>query len=377
MSPGASKRKTGLISKLLWLINIFCAFSLLAAYLASYVNPEITTFFAFLGLAYPIFFLLNLAFFLFWLIRGRSFLFLSMIVILIGYNPLISHVQLFPGRETPQDTAVFKVLSYNVQNMANSNAGIEKSGIRREIVSFIDSQFADITCIQEFSARGRGFTEVFEEMKELTHYPFCYYENYYPNKTYRIDALVILSRFPILHSGILSIPGDIHTLGIYTDLLNGTDTFRLYNLHLESIRFRNEDYQFVEDVTKGQAEKKDLEEGSKSILRKLHNAYLIRSKQTGVVEASLAECPYPVIICGDFNDTPLSYAYHKISSGLEDAFINSGHGFGNTFTGKLPPLRIDFILYSPDFQSYDFRIPGIRLSDHFPVTVFIEKRLSD
>ena len=166
----------------------------------------------------------------------------------------------------------------------------------------------------------------------------------------------------------------LHTFGIYTDLIKGTDTFRLYNLHLESIRFRNEDYQFVEDVTTGQAEKKALGEVSKSILRKLHYAYLIRAKQTSVVEASLAECPYPVIICGDFNDTPLSYAYHKISSGLEDAFIKSGHGFGNTFAGKLPPVRIDFILYSTDFQSYDFRIPGIHLSDHFPITVFIEKK---
>ena len=374
MSPGASKRKIGLISRLLWLLNILCSFSLLAAYLASYVNPEITTFFAFLGLAYPIFFLLNLAFFLFWLIRGRRFLFLSMIVILIGYNPLVSHFQLFPGREAPQDTAVFKVLSYNVQNMANSNVGIEKSDIRKEIFNFIDSQFADIACIQEFSARGKVSTEVFEEMKELTHYPYCYYENYYPKKASRLHAMVILSRFPIIHSGILSVPGDIHSFGIYTDLIKGTDTFRLYNLHLESIRFRNEDYQFVEDVSKGQAEKEALGEVSKSIMGKLHNAYLIRSKQSSVVEASLAECPYPVIICGDFNDTPLSYAYHKISSGLEDAFIHSGHGFGNTFAGKMPPVRIDFILYSPVFQSYDFRIPGIRLSDHYPVTVFIEKK---
>ncbi len=373
MMTGGSKRKTGLIGKLFWLLNVFCAFSLLAAYLASYVNPEITTVFAFLGLAYPIFFLLNLAFFLFWLIRGSRFLFLSMIVILIGYNPLNSHVQLFPGRESPQDTAVFKVLSYNVQNMAHSNTGIEQSGIRSEIFSFIDSQFADIACIQEFSARDRDFMKVFEEMKELTRYPYCYYENYNPEKTYRVDAMVILSRFPILHSGILSIPGDTRTFGIHTDLIHATDTFRLYNLHLESIRLRNEDYQFVEDVTTGQAEKEALGEGSKSILRKLHNAYLVRAKQTSVVEASLAECPYPMIICGDFNDTPLSYSYHKISSGLEDAFIHSGHGFGKTFTGKLP-VRIDFILYSPDFQSYDFRVPGIHLSDHFPVTVLIKKK---
>lgn len=373
MSNRQTKNRKGLISSILWLINIISAVLLLASYLSSYVNPDITSIFAFLGLAYPFFLLINLLFFLYWMIRGRRKLMLSLIVILIGYQPLVMHVQILPGREAPLD-GTMKILSYNVQNMAHSNVGIEAAEIRSGILTFIGSQKADIACIQEFSARGSDFEGVFEEMKSLTHYTYCYYENYNPKKLYRIDAMVILSNYPAAGTNTLTIPGEYHHFGLYADLVDQKDTFRVYNLHLESVRLQHEDYQFVEDISKGQTEKGTLEEGSKSILRKLHYAFKIRAKQTAVVVESLAECPYPVIICGDFNDTPLSYAYRKISDGLDDAFVDAGHGLGNTFAGKLPPLfRIDFILYSPAFRSFEFNVHKIPLSDHYPVTVFLER----
>lgn len=372
MSGRQSRKNTGLIGSILWLTNIFVAIALLASYLSSYVDPGLTSVFAFLGLAYLILLLLNLIFLLYWLIRGKRKLLLSLIILLIGYQPFMAHFQLLPGREAPKD-AVFSVLSYNVQNMAHSNLGVEKAEIRNGIYTFLSDQECDIVCIQEFSAKGSDFEYVFDNMKALTQYKYCYYENYNPNKTYRIDALVILSQYPIIASNSLTLAGNDHRFGIYADLLIGFDTIRVYNLHLESIRLQHEDYQFVEDVSKGQTETGSFSSGSKSILRKLHNAFKIRSKQTEVVISSLDSCSYPIILCGDFNDTPLSYAYHKISAGLEDAFIDAGHGLGNTFAGNLPPVRIDFILYSPDFRSFEFNVHRIPLSDHYPVSVFLQK----
>lgn len=368
----SSKRKSSLISKLFWLINIVCAIGLLAAYMSAYVNPEITSLFGFFGLAYPLILLANILFLLIWLIMGRRKLILSLFVILIGFNPLMRHLQLLPGREAPKDETVVKLLSYNVKNMSNSNMGIVKAEVRDSIEGFISHEAADITCLQEYSEKGGEFSRAFTDLSQATDYPEFHYMNYIPAKNYRIDALVILSKFPILDSGYLAIPGSDHVYGIYADLLMHNDTVRLYNLHLESIRFRDEDYQFVDNVTSGQAEKESFKQGSKSIYTKLSNAFKKRAIQTEVVTKHLSDCPYPVIICGDFNDTPLSYAYHKISSGLEDAFVESGYGLGNTFAGKLPPIRIDFILYSDVFTSYDFNIPDILLSDHYPVSVYLK-----
>lgn len=372
MGIGSGKKSGGLISKLLWLVNIAVAFALLASYLSAYVNPLITTFFSFFGLAYIYILGLNILFILYWLIRGRRKLLLSVVVILIGYNPLVNHIQLMPGREAPRQGELLKILSYNVQNMAHSNTGKRDPETRQRIYGFIGSQNAEIACLQEFASKDNDAATVFGNIKSLTEFPY-YFDIPYNPGDYHINALLILSKLPYFNSGTLKLPGENKNFGGYIDILYKGDTTRVYNLHLESIRLHHEDLQFVEDVSKGQTEQSQLGSASKSILRKLHNSYKKRANQTNVVKESMLECPYQVIICGDFNDTPLSYAYHQISKNLDDSFVNAGYGLGNTFAGNLPPIRIDFIFHSPDFNAYEYKVHKTGLSDHFPLSVYLEK----
>jgi endonuclease/exonuclease/phosphatase family metal-dependent hydrolase len=77
--------------------------------------------------------------------------------------------------------------------------------------------------------------------------------------------------------------------------------------------------------------------------------------------------PYPVIICGDFNDTPVSYAYHQLTSNYQDAFECCGNGIGKTLKGKIPAFRIDYVIYDNNFTPLSYQELKVNLSDHYPV----------
>jgi endonuclease/exonuclease/phosphatase family metal-dependent hydrolase len=158
---------------------------------------------------------------------------------------------------------------------------------------------------------------------------------------------------------------------MYTDLLIWGDTVRVFNIHLQSTRLAQKDIDFVMNTAP------DIQNADnyKNIYRKLANAYSTRAQQARLIALEINKSPHPVIVCGDFNDTPTSFAYHRVAKNLEDAFINSGKGMGNTYNNALlPPIRIDYILYSNIFKSNDFTVIDAPYSDHFPIMAVVGKK---
>ncbi len=83
--------------------------------------------------------------------------------------------------------------------------------------------------------------------------------------------------------------------------------------------------------------------------------------------SNIQKSPYPAIICGDFNDTPMSYTYWKLSRGRRDSFKDAGKGFGATYSMLQPLLRIDYILSPKDVRATSHKIVKLKYSDHYPV----------
>ncbi|HSI91383.1 MAG TPA: endonuclease/exonuclease/phosphatase family protein, partial [Adhaeribacter sp.] len=157
-------------------------------------------------------------------------------------------------------------------------------------------------------------------------------------------------------------------LCIFTDLKVNGDTIRVYNAHFQSNRLRREDYEFLGNPR----EEKEKWLASKNILNRLKTGTIKRSNQVDVVASHIAASPYPVIICGDFNDPPSSYTYNRLRANLKDAFVESGRGFGNTYNGLIPLLRIDYILHHRRFRSSGFQVIKQDLSDHYPIMCRLE-----
>jgi endonuclease/exonuclease/phosphatase family metal-dependent hydrolase len=72
-------------------------------------------------------------------------------------------------------------------------------------------------------------------------------------------------------------------------------------------------------------------------------------------------------VCGDFNDTPSSYSYRLLSSGLHDAFRHGGRGNSFSYNGNLPAVSIDHILVAKNYPVYGFRVVRKVAGDHYPV----------
>ncbi len=110
----------------------------------------------------------------------------------------------------------------------------------------------------------------------------------------------------------------------------------------------------------------------KRIGSKLKQAFLLREEQANYIAKHIQKSPYPVLVCGDLNDTPSSYAYNQLSHGLKDAFKEKGIGFGSTYAGTLPFLRIDYAFTSQDCTVDAFRVIPISSSDHYPIYVHLK-----
>jgi endonuclease/exonuclease/phosphatase family metal-dependent hydrolase len=156
---------------------------------------------------------------------------------------------------------------------------------------------------------------------------------------------------------------------LITDIKFPHDTLRVLNTHLESVRFGKEDYNFVKDLKDSDNPKNSdfIQGGSRKIFSKMKMAYIKRVEQIGKLTEIIDHSPYAILLVGDFNDTPVSFAYHQVSKRLNDSFVEAGTGIGQTYAGMIPILRIDYIFASESIKIKRFETIRKEFSDHYPI----------
>jgi len=352
-------------ARLIFILNVIAASLLIMSYLAPLFNPAKILFPAFFGLAYPYFLGINVIFLLYWIIRFNKYLLLSLVVISLGWSHLLNFMPFnFSGNNSHENSEEeISFLSYNVRTFDKYNWSKEENA-NDNIFFTINEANADIVCIQEFSSsRRRGKSEK-DILKKLDQYPehAIYYGQ--TSNTNSGVGLATFSKYPILKTSRIPFSNTVN-LAVYNDIQIKEDTIRVFNIHLQSIRFGQRSYSFIDTISL-KPTNKQIEE-VKNIGKLLKDAFVLRAEQAEIIHNYILASPYPVIVAGDFNDTPNSFAYRKISKGLDDSFRKKGKGFGNTYAGELPSFRIDYILCSKDLQTTYYQRIKARYSDHFPI----------
>jgi len=370
----AGGRKISIPTKLMILVNFIFVLLLICSLLASYISPLHFWPFAFAGLSYPFFLVVNLFFVLFWLVFLKKYFLFSLITIIIGFNQFTSLVQFNSSAGSGTGNGVIKVMSYNVRlfDLYNWKNQRELSRSRKDIFNLIQQESSDIICLQEYYNGKKSFVNYSDTIRGLGNYKYSF-DAYIDNgKKILPFGLATFSRFPIISSQKINFLNTYQNFCILSDIiLPSSDTIRVINTHLESIKFGKEDYIFVNELANSSGKNYDLKQGFLAILGKMMNAYKKRSGQVEELAAIIAGSPYKVLLCADFNDTPASYVYRQIAQTHNDAFKEAGSGLGQTYTLLLPILRIDYIFTDKSMKVMDYKTIQNDFSDHYPIVANI------
>lgn len=358
------------ISSLILLANTGAIIGLLLSYAAGYVAPDRFWPLAFFGLTFLWWVGFNILFVLWWVFQGRIYFLLSSLCLLGGYQSISRHFQGPTTVINTPDNNHFDIMTFNVRNFDLYNWMHNKDGQTREkILQLINAESPDIICFQEFYSKKNSDYDIISKIKKIN--PDYNFVTSHLNhrKKGELWGVATASRFPVVNSGRIDYGKHSGNYAVFTDLvIQQGDTIRLFNVHFESIRLGKDDLLFISDFGNGNSSEK-LKTGSRKILSKLKKAFIYRAPQVRVLNEQIRQSPYPVLLSGDFNDTPTSYVYNELSNLLEDTFMDAGEGFGNTWNGLFPDYRIDYIFHDSAFSTISLKvIKGNRLSDHYPIS---------
>jgi len=252
-----------------------------------------------------------------------------------------------------------KIISFNTRvfNLYFNN-GKDTASVN-EMINWINEQAADVICFQEFYNNAKSSNlNTLEKIQEYNDY-YYFHSPKYINQIGGEFGDVIFSKYPIINEGQILFEKNSFNKVIYVDLKIDMDTIRIYNMHLQSLHI-------VEDEL---INSEDLQTGIKQLIPNLKDGFIQRAGQIRILMNDIDNCPYPLILCGDLNDLPYSYAYRKLNSTLDNGFTEAGNGFGFTFNGKLFFLRIDNHFFSEELEIHSFKTHReMKCSDHFPVS---------
>lgn len=328
-----------------------------------HISPTTIPLAAGIGLGFPLLVAINIGFLLLWIFFGYKKMIIGIVGFAICYLPVRMYVP-FNIPKTPGDNAL-KVMSFNCYGF-RGNAETEGDTDREAVVEYLVEQRADILCLQEVSMGALN-----EEQKQMlfTTYPY----HMVNQRCEKGEMVAILSQFPILSSDSIRYESKGNLSMVYKLKVHG-DTVVVVNNHLESTHLDLDDRANFRQMVKGNLESEDMKMESKSLLKTLGESAKIRAGQAKMVaECVAANKGRKIIVCGDFNDNPVSYSYYTISQGLKDAFMSSGNGFGWTYCRNGMRVRIDHVLCSEQYKPVKCIVDSKNtLSDHYSVICWLE-----
>lgn len=386
-STGRKSRRRSLSGRLfdfvMVIISIVVSILVLLTLLAPVVNPHRMWILSLLGLGAPLIYATLIILILYWIIRWRwKYIVPMALVALLGVGKVSRYYRITPvqdhsAQQTPAERqraerGTFSVMTYNIGNF-KPYFGIDKDPVRAVATGaeVIDSLAPDIICLQEFQSTPACPREMFDTLLKSRKYRgvVSLRLTTHPKQGHGVGN-AIYTRYKIVRSGVIDNATELDStacIAQWADLMIGDDTVRVVNNHLRTTMITQNDQEYLvsgDFIEDGSMEREDK---LRSIADRFQLNSQIRADQADTISRFVASSPYRVIVCGDFNDGAMSYAYRRIGRKMDDTFVEAARGKTNTYRGFFNLLRIDFIFVDRRFEVLSYSSPRLGVSDHYPV----------
>ena len=335
-------------NKGMFVLNIVLTILTFVAYALPFLAPKSFPLLSVLTLFMPFFFIMNGLFFIYWGIQLKKRMMISGLVLLIGITFINKFYKFSAHDYIKEEGKDFTVMSYNVR-LFNVFKWIDRDDVPSEILAFINEKNPDILCIQEYSSSANIDLKVYRHKYIFT------------DGNQIKTGQAIFSKFPIIDQGNIVFPNSSNNV-VFADIKKGKDIIRVYNMHLQSIKISPDVNEIDDNIDAINQQKSQL------LFIRISKAFKQQQQQAEIFKEHKKDCVYPIIICGDMNNSAFSYVYRSIKGTLKDSFEEAGKGFGETYKFRYYPARIDYIFADEKMKVKKFEnFPKFVNSDHFPI----------
>ena len=351
-----------LLGLILLVINAIVSLMMFLSAYSPSIDPHAHPVASGMGLFFPVFLLGNILFLAFWAVVYRKFILLPLLALLGCWGSMRTYFPINCFREDAPEEAI-KIVSYNTRAFGEKKPHTKERP--NEVLAYLQNSHADIICLQEFIFGGKL------KKKDIDYALRDYRYKHYLPLGKGLNGLGCYSRYPILSATPILYKGTRNGSVAYRIKVD-SDTLLVINNHLESNKILKSDVEIYQEMMDAPSKQK-LFAGVRKLWGKMAKATSVRAKQADIlVETLRGSKEKSVILCGDFNDTPISYTHHVLCDELQDAFVETGNGLGVSYNKDRLYVRIDHILASKNLKVYDCTVDNtIQASDHYPVWCYI------
>ena len=349
-------------------VNLVIISAMLVTGFADMLDPRSWPVMTTAGYAFPLFALANLGMIVIWMFISKKHILVPFLGFVICYVPVTQYCPVHASGEVP--LGALKIMTYNTWGFGSQretgNDEEAKKKARRDILQYIADEDCHVVCIQEGIYHKAMEADIDSIIKpKMPYLDTCKIEGG--------TMLMVLSKYPIKKHEALKYESKGNLSAAFYLDVNGKELIILNN-HLETNKFSMEEKQQFGDMVKGDMGRSGIKTESKFVLKKLGAAAAVRAPQAEAVASYVRmHKGRSMIVCGDFNDIPISYARRTIAKDLEDCYVSTALGPGFTYHRNGMYVRIDNVMCTDDLDSYSFHVEKkCTISDHYPVVGWVK-----